>query len=139
MVKGILGDANIIGPIEALVHQMQTGEWADLWTGLGLAFRRFDDVGLAPDASDLEIWQTCQAEQLILITDNRNQKSLDSLEATIRQHNQPDSLPVFTISKMTKFCASRTYAEKVIEHLYDYLLRIDEVRGTGRLYLPQKQ
>lgn len=138
-MKGILADANIIGPIDALVHQMQTGEWFDLWAGLELVFRHFDDVGLSPDASDLEIWQICQAEQLILITDNRNKKSADSLEATIRLHNQPDSLPVFTISDMTKFGANRIYAEKVLEHLYDYLLRIDEVRGTGRLYLPQKQ
>src|SRR5262249_15183705 len=138
-VKGILADANIIGPIDALVHQMQTGDWAGLWVDLGLVFRHFDDAGLSPDASDLEIWQTCQAEQLILITDNRNKKSADSLEATIRQYNQPDSLPVFTISDMARFGASRTYAEKVLEHLYDYLMRIDEVRGTGRLYLPQKQ
>jgi predicted nuclease of predicted toxin-antitoxin system len=71
-VKGILADANIIGPIEALVNQMQSGTWAEFWTALGLEFKRFGDVGLSPDASDLVIWQTCQAEQLILITDNRN-------------------------------------------------------------------
>ena len=138
-MKGILADANIIGPIEALVNQMQSGMWAEFWTALSLEFKRFSDVGLAPDASDLVIWQTCQAEQLILITDNRNKKSLDALEATIHQYNQPNSLPVFTISDMTAFSTSRTYAEKVLEHLFDYLLRIDEVRGTGRLYLPQKQ
>jgi hypothetical protein len=138
-VKGILADANIIGPIEALVNQMQSGIWAEFWTALGLEFKRFGDVGLSLDAPDLVIWQTCQTEQLILITDNRNKKSHDSLETTIRQCNQPNSLPVFTISDMTAFSTSRTYAEKVLEHLYDYLLRIDEVRGTGRLYLPQKQ
>jgi hypothetical protein len=118
---------------------MQSRKWIDFWAFLGLEFRRFGDVGLSPDASDLVIWKTCQAEQLILITDNRNKNSLESLEATIRQYNQPDSLPVFTISDITAFGASRTYAEKVLEDLYDYLMRIDEVRGTGRLYLPQKQ
>jgi hypothetical protein len=30
----------------------------------------------------------------------------------------------------------RVYAEKVAESLLDYLLRIDEVRGAGRLYVP---
>jgi hypothetical protein len=137
-VKGILADANIIGPVEALVQQMQSSEWVGFWVFLGLDLKRFSDVGLSPDVSDLVIWQTCQAEQLILITDNRNKNSADSLEATIRQYNQPHSLPVFSISDMTAFSLSRTYSEKVLEHLYDYLMRIDEVRGTGRLYLPQK-
>lgn len=137
-MKGILADANISGPIEALVHQMQSGTWAEFWTALGIELKRFEDVGLSPDSSDLIIWQTCQAEQLILITDNRNKKSADSLEATIQQYNQPDSLPVFTISSMAAFGNSRTYAEKVLEHIYDYLMRINELRGTGRLYLPQK-
>lgn len=137
-MKGILADADITGPIEALVHQMQSGTWAEFWTALGLEFKRFSDVGLSSDASDLVIWQTCQAEQLILITANRNKKSADSLEATIQQFNQPNSLPVLTISDMAAFGNSRSYAEKVLEHLYDYLLRIDKVRGTGRLYLPQK-
>jgi hypothetical protein len=87
----------------------------------------------------LEIWRTCQTEQLILITDNRNLDAPDSLEAAIREHNQPESLPVFTISDLKTFRKSRTYAEKVLEDLYDYLLQIDEVRGTGRLYLPRRQ
>jgi hypothetical protein len=30
----------------------------------------------------------------------------------------------------------RIYAEKVTERLLDYLMRIDEVRGTGRIYVP---
>ena len=138
-MKGILADANIIGQVEALVRQMQSDTWAEFWLALGLEFKRFEDLGLSEDASDLEIWQACQREQLILITDNRNDKSADSMEATIRQFNQPDSLPVFTISDLARFGTSRDYADKVMEHLYDYLLRIDEVRGTGRLYLPQKQ
>lgn len=138
MVKGILADANSLGQIEALVRQMQIGTWADFWTGFGLSLRHFQDVGLTVKSTDLKIWQVCQAEQLILITDNRNHNSADSLEATIRQYNQPDSLPVFTVSSMSSFNTSRTYAEKVLEDCYDYLTRIDEVRCTGRLYLPQR-
>jgi len=37
---------------------------------------------------------------------------------------------------MNEFRSNSSYAERVVEALYDYLLRIDEVRGTGRLYLP---
>jgi hypothetical protein len=114
--------------------QMEYG--IDLWKALGLVLRHFEDVGLTADASDSLIWQTCQAYQLVLVTDNRNLESADSLEATIRQHNTVESLPVFTIADLGKFARSRAYADLVLEKMYDYLLRIESVRGTGRLFLP---
>jgi predicted nuclease of predicted toxin-antitoxin system len=135
-VKGILADINAIGQVANLVQQMQAKSWVDFWKALGLQHMRFADVGLTRTSTDLEIWRTCQAEQLILITDNRSQDSPDSLEATIRQYNTPDSLPVFTIGDLDKFSSSRDYFEEVLESFYDYLMRIDTVRGTGRLYLP---
>ncbi len=132
----LLADNNVVGQVEALVRIMQSESWAGLWADLGLALKRFGDVGLTPASRDAEIWMTCQAEQLILVTDNRNDDSSDSLEATIRQHNQPHNLPVFTIADIKKLRTSRAYAERVVERLYDYLTRIDEIRGAGRLYLP---
>lgn len=135
-MKGILGDINALGQVEFLVRRMRAEPWAEFWNYLGLAFKHFSDVGLSATSSDVAIWQTCQAEQLIFITDNRNHDSPDSLEATIRKYNAPDSLPVFTIADLARFQSSRSYAERVLEILYDYLLRIDTVRGTGRLYLP---
>lgn len=135
-MKGILADNNVIGQVAYLVQLMQSEPWADFWKELGLVLRRFEDVGLAPDATDVEVWQRCQAEELILITDNRNDDSPHSLTAAIRNHNTPDSLPVFTIADLDKFGASREYEERVLVTLYDYLFRIDEVRGTGRLFLP---
>lgn len=135
-MKGILADINAIGQVEYLIEQMQRDPWTEFWQDLSLSVKHFADVGLTATSTDLEIWRTCQAEKLILITDNRNHDSVDSLEATIRQFNTPDSLPVFTISDLTKFGASRSYVERVIERMYDYLLRIDDMRGTGRLYLP---
>jgi predicted nuclease of predicted toxin-antitoxin system len=135
-VKGLLADINALGPIEYLIQRMQAEPWADFWNGLGLVFKHFEDVGLSTSSSDLIIWQTCQAEELVLITDNRNLDSSDSLEATIRQYNTPNALPVFTIGDLDKFRTSRAYADRVLEMLYEYLLRIDSVRGTGRLYLP---
>jgi hypothetical protein len=135
-VKGLLADINALGPIEYLIQRMQAEPWADFWNGLRLVFKHFGEVGLSADSSDLIIWRTCQAEELVLITDNRNLDSSDSLEATIRQYNTPDSLPVFTIGDLDKFRTSRSYSDRVLEMLYEYLLRIDSVRGTGRLYLP---
>ena len=72
----------------------------------------------------------------MLITNNRNEDSPESLEATIRQHNTPESLPVFTIGNLDNFRLSRAYAERVLKRLYEYLLEIDSLRGTGRLFLP---
>ncbi len=136
MVKGILADHNVIGQVSHLVQLMQAEPWAEFWQYLGLALRRFEDVGLAPTAKDIEIWHCCQEYEMVLITDNRNDDSADSLNAAIRIFGTPASLPVFTISDLDSFGTSRAYVERVLQTLYDYLLRIDDVRGTGRLYLP---
>jgi hypothetical protein len=136
MVRGILADINVLGPMEDLVQRMRAEPWVEFWQALGLVFLRFEDLGLAAWANDREIWQRCQAEQLVFITDNRNSDSPDSLEVTIRLYNTSDSLPVFTIANLDRFRKNRSYANRVLEALYDYLLRIDSVRGTGRLFLP---
>ena len=53
-----------------------------------------------------------------------------------QKENQPDSLPVVTISDQVRVLQDRIYAEKVAVKLLEYLIRIDEVRGAGRLYVP---
>jgi hypothetical protein len=70
------------------------------------------------------------------MTDNRNDDGPDSLEATIRNENQAGSLPVVTIADTDRILRDRLYAERVAECLLDYLMRIDELQGTGRLYVP---
>jgi hypothetical protein len=135
-VKGILADVNIVGQVGYLVQIMRSEEWADFWQDLGLVLLQFAEVGLASEASDLKIWKRCQAEQLIFLTNNRNDDGPESLESVIRQNNTPTSLPIFTIGNVARLEMSRAYAEEVVERLYEYLLRIDELRGTGRLFLP---
>ena len=71
-----------------------------------------------------------------MITGNRNQDGPNSLDATIRTENTLTSLPVLTVSDPLALRNSREYAEQVIERLLDYLMGIDRVLGTGRLYLP---
>ena len=134
-MKGILADVHLSSAVEDLVREMQLEPWAEFWNYLGLTLFHFDDVGLNPTSTDLEIWQRCQAEQLVLITNNRNEDTPDSLEATIRQHNTADCLPVFTIGNLDNFRLSRAYAERVLKRLYEYLLDMESVRGTGRLFL----
>lgn len=135
-MRGILADNNVVGQVARIAQLMQSAPWADFWRQLGLAFFRFEDIGLAIDASDVEIWKFCQANELILVTDNRNDDSPDSFAAAIRDLNTPSSLPVLTISALKKFRSDRDYQERVIVSIYDYLLRLDEIRGSGRLFLP---
>jgi hypothetical protein len=93
-------------------------------------------VGLSPADTDARVWEVCQQRQLYLLTNNRNEDGPDSLGAVIRAQNTATSLPVFTVSDAERIFHSRGYAEQVIESLFDQLLRIDTLRGTGRLYLP---
>ena len=136
MVKGILADVHIQGPVRDLVREMQKEPWAEFWTFLGLTLFHFDDVGLIATSADRDIWLMCQEHQLIFITNNRNADSPDSLETTIRQLNAPDQLPIFTIGDLDKLRLSRDYAQRVLNRLYEYLFDIDKVRGAGRLFLP---
>jgi hypothetical protein len=135
-VKGILADINIQGHVDWLVVLMRAEPWKLFWDYLQLPYFHFADVGLAQDSLDSLVWEACQKEELVLITDNRNRTGPDSLEATIQSRNTPTSLPVFTIGNVPHLSASRDYADRVIEKLLDSLLRIESLRGTGRLYLP---
>jgi hypothetical protein len=108
----------------------------DLWSGLGLVVEDFPGLGLSYDASDAVTWRTCQREGLVLMTGNRNRRGPDSLEAVIQDENQSDSLPVITFADADRVLRDRLHAERVAEGLLDDLMRIDEVRGVGRLYVP---
>jgi hypothetical protein len=115
---------------------MSAEPWKEFWDDLGVASLRFADVGLAPEASDKEIWHLCQARELVLLTGNRNARGSDSLEQTIRHYNTATCLPVLTLANSDEVFHSRAYADRMIDRLLDFLMRIDALRGTGRLYLP---
>lgn len=135
-MKGILADSNVQGQVRILTYLLESEEWKDVWTALNIPIRLFSDLSLADDAPDMDIWYACQREGIALLTNNRNAAGPDSLEETIRLHNTPQSLPVFTFSDAEKIRHSREYAAQVVERLLEYLLDIDAYRGTGRLYLP---
>lgn len=132
----LLADNDVVGHVEDLVQELRSARWADFWVALGLGLVYFRDVGLTQTSSDRQVWLVCQTEQLLLITNNRNQEDSDSLEATLRDLNTPHSLPLFTISDIQTFRTNRSYAERVVESLYEYIIDIEDLRGTGRLYLP---
>jgi hypothetical protein len=115
---------------------MQTEAWRDFWEYLELRYTSFGDLGLTRADPDAVVWQRCQEEGILLITDNRNDDGPQSLAATIRAHNSPQSLPVFTVSDARRLARDAVYADRVIDRLFQYLLEVENIRGTGRLYLP---
>jgi hypothetical protein len=135
-VKGLLADVNDGKQVRVLVMLLQEAPRALFWDHLGLTIRTFADLGLHSRSTDLDVWLKCQAEDLLLITANRNDDSDDSLESTIRTHCTPESLPVFTLADANRVLDERSYAELVADRLLEYLYDIEHLKGTGRLYLP---
>jgi hypothetical protein len=135
-VTAILGDYNSEGHVRALVTALESGEWREYWADLKVTVYTFAVLGLPGTTPDDELWRLCQREQIVLLTANRNHDGPTSLEAVIRAENRPDSLPVLTIADPPRVIQSRDYAARVAEQLLDHLLRIDDLRGTGRLFLP---
>ena len=134
MVTGVLADVNIEGHVDYLMALVRAAPWLDLWQELELAYATFADIGLDRSAPDDDIWQRCQDGGYVFVTNNRNRDRPDSLEATIRTRNTERSL--LTIANTERLRHSRDYAQSVAESLMDALIRIETLRGAGRLYLP---
>ena len=116
-MRGILADINVGKQRRAILAIWGSETWRDVWNALGLAVFSFPTQTLPYDASDELIWRTCQREQLVLITGNRNKRGPDSLEAVIQRENQASSLPEITIADPDRVLQDRLYAEQVAERL----------------------
>jgi hypothetical protein len=136
IMKGLLADINVKGHLDILLMIWNSAEWQELWQRMALQVHVFRDLGLPPRAPDNVVWHECQARQLVLITGNRNQDGPLSLETTLNQHNMPTSLPVITLASPERIRHEASYAARVAEQVLDYLLDIENLRGTGRLYAP---
>lgn len=137
MVRAILGDNNLQGQMRINLATIENDEtWREIWQSLNLSLLTFGDLGLMPDLPDAMLWEICQQQQIILDTANRNAEGADSLEVTLRTRNTPASLPVFTVADAARLMYSHDHVQRVVAQLLDYLMNIDNLRGTGRLYLP---
>lgn len=136
-LRGILLDNHVDGDFFHLIErEFKNGEWAAWWLDLNLEVLDLEALNLREDSPDDVVWHTCQREGLVLLTGNRNRDGDDSLEETIRRHSGPDSLPVITISDVQRFGKDSAYDARLAGNLLTYLVDIDEVRGTGRLFVP---
>ena len=132
----IMADHDIEGQMQLVIRLLTSTEWHTLWTELAVRIESFASLGLPANTSDAALWQLCQMQQIILITGNRNEDGPESLEAVLQASNTPASLPVFTISEPQRLLSSRAYTHRVVERLMEYLVDVENLRGTGRLYLP---
>ncbi len=132
---GIMSDHDILGLANALFLRCRD-EWSEFFDDLDVRIVTFEDLDLASDAADSDIWRACQQNNVVLVTANRNEDSDESLEATIREHNQPNSLPVLTIGNVDALRTDSDYFDRTMDRLMETLIDIDAVRGAGRLYIP---
>ena len=102
---------------------------------LDIPMLTFTDVGLAIDSNDRDVWEFAQAQQLILLTGNRNKDGIDSLEQTIRDENKQNSLPVITVGMVDRL-EERAYREQCAERLVEIVLNVENYLGAGRIYIP---
>ena len=102
---------------------------------LDIPMLTFRDVGLSIDSSDREIWRFAQRQKYILLTGDRKNEGIDSLEQTIQDENTPTSLPVVTVGVVDRL-VERRYRERCVERLIDIIVEIENYLGVGRIYIP---
>jgi hypothetical protein len=135
-MPAIMADHDVEGQVQVLLRLLTAAEWHEVWQELAVRVESFAHLGIPPDSSDAELWRICQAQQILLITGNRNSTGPEALETVMARDNTPTSLPVLTIADPRRVLSSRAYAERVASRLLEYLLDLENYRGTRRLYLP---
>jgi hypothetical protein len=135
-MAGILADVDIEGHVAILLRLLHREPWRELWLAMDVPAYDFQRLGLPREAPDAAVWRLCQAQDIVLVTGNRNAEEPDSLEVTIRAENHARCLPVLTLADPKAVLADRWYAERVASRLLDVFYDLENLRGTGRLFLP---
>lgn len=128
----ILVDHDIEGQALTLWETLTAGGWL---TFSPMRLVAFAQIGLPVDSSDRMVWRTAQARGMVLLTHNRNMKSDNSLEQTIREDNTPTSLPIITIGRIDRL-RERAYRERCAVRLVEIGLKIENYLGAGRIFIP---
>ncbi|MCG8349920.1 MAG: hypothetical protein MI924_19315 [Chloroflexales bacterium] len=128
----VLADHNIEGQALLLWGTLSAAGWLEL---VPLRLVRFAEIGLPADSTDRTVWRFAQAQQMYLLTDNRNMEGDDSLEQTIREENRATSLPVLTIGRVARL-TKRSYREACAARLLEIVLYPEDYVGAGRIFIP---
>ena len=137
-MPGLLADVNVQGHLPYLVRLIKEIGILDLLTDVDITFETFPDRGLDPHMKDRALWHYCQANELVLFTDNRNHEDEDSLNATIQDSWQEGHLPVLTLANKGKFEHRESYATKVANDVANLLFIAlhEKVRNQPRIFVP---
>jgi hypothetical protein len=106
--------------------------WPDI---VALRFVTLAEAGLSVRSTDREVWKFAQAQQMLLLTNNRNMDDEDSLESTMREESTSTSLPVLTVGNLRRL-GEHDYRRRCAERLVEIVLDLDQYRGTGRMFIP---
>lgn len=131
----LMADADVEGHFQKIISVARGHYWNEMWRGLNVSVTSFAEQGLDRTISDQMLWRFTQANQIILVTGNRNHDTENSLEATILREGTLHSLPIITIADAGRI-QEREYCDRAVEKLFEYLLDVDLVRGAGRIYIP---
>ncbi|MDJ0619060.1 MAG: DUF5615 family PIN-like protein [Calothrix sp. MO_192.B10] len=128
----LLVDYNLDGYAVILLGILAKRGWLDL---LAIQFVSFREAGLPMNSSDRVVWNYAQANQMLILTANRNMKGEDSLEQVMREENTSASLPILTISDLARMDESE-YRERCVDRLVEIALELENYMGVGRLFIP---
>jgi hypothetical protein len=125
-------DHNLTGEVDLLYGALAATGWLEL---VSIQFVTFADVNLPEDIDDRSLWRFVQAHQMLLLTENRNMKGMNSLEQTIREESTPLSLPIITIGSRDRLDV-RDYRRRCAERLAEIVIDLESYRGVSRIFIP---
>jgi hypothetical protein len=106
--------------------------WLEL---VPLRFVTLADLGLPVTSTDRAVWRRAQAEQMLLLTNNRNMDDEHSLVRTMREESTLASLPVITVGSLDRLM-QQDYRRRCAERLEEIVLDLHRYLGTGRIFIP---
>ena len=127
-----LVDHNLSGNVDLLTGALVATGWLDL---LAIRLVTFKEVNLPSNIDDRTLWRFVQANQMLLLTENRNMKGSSSLEQTIREESTPESLPVITIGRRNRL-VQPDYRGRCAERIVEIVVALALYRGSSRIFIP---
>jgi predicted nuclease of predicted toxin-antitoxin system len=127
-----LVDYNLDGYATVLLGILTKRGWLEFFS---IQFVTFREVGLPMDSSDRIVWNYAQANQMMILTANRNMKGEDSLEQVMREENSSTSFPIITVGDLTRLDEAE-YRERCVDRLVEIVLELESYIGVGRLFIP---
>jgi hypothetical protein len=138
-MQGLLADVNVQGHLPYLGRLLDALGLSRIIMALNLRLVTFRDLQLAPDLDDRVLWEHCQHDGWVLLTENRNHDGPNSLQATLTDSWQRGCLPVLTLSDKRRFEYDRLYADRVATDVAELLFGIAQEKqycDQPRIWVP---